>query len=156
MKADEPSWAVAVIEPGRDEVAYRKLRSSGYRTLLLTRRRLYTGHNRKGWRRSGDFVSEPIFPGYLFVQLSPGEALPDHDLIPEYHGLIRDGRTTLPNEVVISWWLRINAGEFDDKRQQPRQVNGAKFQPANSPEQLAAILQARFAEMIGSQYAAVG
>ena len=146
-----PGWAVAIVEPGRDHVAEQKLRRAGFRVICLTRRRLLTGHNRPGWRRSGDFVSETIFAGYLLLQLWPDQELPDSAQIPEYLGLVHGGRVTLPAYVVHRWCLKVNRGDYDDQRKPQRAQAAAKFQPATTAEQRATLLRAHFDKLIGAQ-----
>lgn len=145
-----PGWAVAIIEPNRDFEADRGLRRAGFRVVFLTYRKLLTGHNRTGWKRSGDFIPRPLFPGYLFLELWPEQPFPRSEQITGYAGLLDDGRKRIDAELVAEWHHRVNAGEFDDKRPERAGKRG-KFQPANDPEQRRAILEARFAEMIGGR-----
>ena len=151
MSTTEPSWAIALCEPNRDFEVDLRLRRCGYRVVFLTYRRQLTGHNRRGWRQTSDFVGVPLLSGYLFIELHEGQPYPNPETITGYCGLMRDGKARVPACTVADWQQRMFAGEFDDIRQATTQAPRQKgFQPATTPEERRKLLEARFSDMLGA------
>lgn len=148
------NWAVAIIEPNRDFEAARVLSRDGFRIAFLTYRKLLTGHRRPGWRQACDFVPRPLFPGYLFVELWPDQPWPRVHKAG-FQGFVSAlGQPLMLEDVRIECWKeRVNAGEFDDRRPEPKAHGRAKFLPANSAEERRVLLADKFAEML-SEWAA--
>ena len=60
------AWYVVATKPRQEAVAHQHLMRQGYSTLLPT---LHFKKRRRGkWQQ----VTEPMFPGYVFVGLEPG------------------------------------------------------------------------------------
>ena len=138
------AWAVAIIEPNRDEEAERSLKRHGFRVVFLYYQRLLKGH-RGRWRTASDFVPTPLFPGYGFVELHPDQAWPHrtHTRIaagPRVPGFLEFARAGadmlwLGEATVWAWKRRIELGDFDDKKLPPKMPGKAKFVPANSEDE---------------------
>lgn len=149
----EPTWAIALIEPNRDFEAHCVFIRHGFRSVLLTRRKLRKGHDIPGWRKLPKFVSWPLIPGYIFLDLRPGDRWPSAIHVRGYCGMVNDGKTRMPNDVLAEWQQRCKAGEFDD---QPATIANAirnRFHHATDPDARRALLEARFAQLINGQYA---
>lgn len=156
------SWAVAIIEPNRDEEAERALKRHGFRVVFLYWQRLLLGH-RGRWRTACDFVPTPLFPGYGFVELHPDQAWPQTTMarvasgprVAGFMGLVRVGLEPLwiDYETVWAWREMLRAGVFDDKRPEPKGNSKAKFAPANSEEERRRVL-AEFQARMFPQHAA--
>lgn len=147
----EPTWAIALCEPNRDFDVDMRLRRGGYRVVFLTYRRQLTGHNKPGWRQTSAFVGVPLLSGYLFVEMHQGQPSPNPDTITGYCGLLHDGKARVSVDAIADWQRRMYAGEFDDVRPYIAAPERVHFQPATTPEERRKILEAKFAEMLGSQ-----
>lgn len=74
---DQPGWCVVMTKVMAEEVAERAIRETGYRTYLPRYRKIIRGtriddHGRRA-RPRGEIVMRPLFPGYLFAELHPGQ-----------------------------------------------------------------------------------
>jgi hypothetical protein len=137
-------WAIGMAEPNCDFEVDLRLRKAGYRVVFLTYRQMLTGHNRPGWRKATDFISRPLFSGYLFLQLWPGEQWPRIERIPGYAGLLDNGRRSIAEATLMMWRSRVDAGEFDDRLRPVATIDRGKFQSATDPEERRRILAAHF------------
>lgn len=115
-------WAVVVTKIMAEHVAERTIRAGGYRVFApsykkLLRPRLGPDHKRSG---KGEIVSRPLFQGYVFVELHPGQEFGEQ-LFAGVSRLLRHppvdnmtGRPKLiPDAVIEALRVRVDDGDFD-------------------------------------------
>lgn len=147
---EHSGWAIGIVEPNRDFDADRNLRRAGWRVVFLTYRHLLTGHKRPGWRQATDFVSRPLFAGYIFFELHPDQPLPRPERTPGYLDVIRVGSEPylLDHDTVWGWQMLVRSRVFDDKIPEPPRKRKREYRAANDAEARRKILSEGFAEML--------
>ena len=110
-------WYVVATKPRQEAVAQDHLIRQGYSTLLPT------VHFRKRRRGKWQQVTEPTFPGYVFVGLEPGR----DDMAPirstqGCRDLVRFGQqpAVVPEQIMQALRLSANAQlSLDEERKDP-------------------------------------
>lgn len=109
-------WAVVVSKPMAEFAAQGALRRRGYRVCLPVYRKLLRG-KRDSY---GEMVMRPLFRGYLFVELHPGQAWIDILYTPGVCDVVRQpGDHDMPALVepglIEEVRAESEAGLFDDR-----------------------------------------
>jgi transcription elongation factor/antiterminator RfaH len=117
----DAGWFVVQTKPRQEDTAFANLQQQGYTAYLprlaVPRRR------REQWVT----VSEPLFPGYVFVQLTPGkdDPAPIRSTLGA-RGLVRFGQYTPQVDDTLIAFFREH-----EHAQQAEQPASTPFQPGN-------------------------
>lgn len=126
---EAPGWMVITARPMAEELAENTLKAAGWRVYLPRGRKVLRGiridpqtRKRIRTRGFGEIVMRPIFAGYLFVELHPGQswapALAQRGVIGMLASRVGDGmRPKLVTERGIEALRSAERdGEFDEAR----------------------------------------
>lgn len=129
MEITHAGWAVVVTKPAAEFAAKDALRRRGYRIVLPVYRKFLRSRREP----SGvALVMRPLFQGYLFVELHPGQAWVGILHTPGVNDLVRRaGDHDIPGFVepglVEDIYAESEEGVFDDRRPSADRLSSAEF-----------------------------
>lgn len=108
-------WAVVVSKPAAEFAAQDALQRRGYRVCLPVYRKVLRGKR----PNRGGIVMRPLFQGYLFVELHPGQGWVAILHTPDVSNLVRragehDLPALLDDGLVEAIKIESEAGAFDE------------------------------------------
>jgi transcription antitermination factor NusG len=120
-------WAVVVAKPAAEFVAKDALRRRGYRVCLPVYRKVMRGKR----QNYGELVMRPLFKGYLFAELAPGQPWVSILYTPGVSQIVRctgeDIPALLEPELIEAICVEAEAGVFDEPRISDGGVSRAAF-----------------------------
>jgi transcription antitermination factor NusG len=118
MEITQPGWAVVITKPAAEFAAKDALRRRGYRIVLPVYRKFLRSRREPG---GVVLVMRPLFQGYLFVELHPGQAWIGILHTPGVSDMVRrtgnrDVPALLEPELIATLYVDSQLGVFDEQR----------------------------------------